>query len=101
MVLQYDIWAGGSITGAATVGVTSVQLVRPRFNRKKITFVNDAANAIYLSKNSPAVLNAGIRLNASGGAYIDEPDEQGFLYRGAWYAISSVAAQNLCWVEDF
>lgn len=98
---QWDTqYLGLSVSRNIAVGVASVLLIGPNPWRKKIIFVNDAANPIYLSRGMPAVVNTGIRLNAQGGAIVDQPDQIGYLWRGEWYGISSVAAQNLAISED-
>jgi len=68
--------------------------------RKSLILVNDSVNIIYLSKRQPAALNTGIRLNANGGVYT-EPDFHGQAWKGAWYAIATGAASNLCITEDW
>ena len=83
-----------------TVGTGSSVVLRANPYRKEATFSNDSANVIYLAKGESATLNAGIRLNASGGFAIIEPDSTGRIYTGPVSAISSVATQNLCWTED-
>ena len=91
---------GGAPPLAATVGTTSVIVLRSNPTRKKVVFINDSDTAIYLARSQTAVVNAGIRLNATGGAFVDEPDVYGRMYTGEWSAISSAATKNLCISED-
>jgi len=82
------------------VGVATGVVVPGNDRRKKLTFTNDSDSIIYLSKGPTAALNMGIRLNAAGGGFIDEIDAYGYLYRGAWSAISSGAGKNLCVISE-
>jgi len=79
-----------------SVGVASTAVLAANANRIFAEFVNDSANVIYLALGDPAVMNRGIRLNASGGSF-----EIGLsnLYTGAVKAISGVAASNLTVTE--
>lgn len=87
-----------------TTGLTSVVIVQSaevrRVVRSKITFVNDSANAIYISPTETAVSGQGIRLNANGGSYEASPDIRGYLYQGMWSAIAAGAASNLTVLEE-
>lgn len=85
---------------SVTVGTTST-LVSTARKRRKIILTNDSDEEIYLARADSAALNAGIRLNADGGALIDEPDSTGFMYAGPWYAICASGSKNLCVSEDF
>lgn len=53
-------------TGNVTTG--SATLVPPNRLRSALFMVNDSDAIIYLGLGRPAVLNRGIRLNASGGS---------------------------------
>ena len=80
---------GATVTNTyATVGVAS-GVISTAKDRISITLVNDSDTTIYLAKGSTAVLNSGIRLNASGGSVIICD------WRGAISAISSGASKNL------
>lgn len=92
---------GGSVSGGFAAGVANLQVLRPNMRRKKVIFVNDSANIIYLSKTANAVVGSGVRLNAAGGNLVDEPDETGYIWKGAWFCIATGAASNLSWQEDF
>jgi len=84
----------------ALVGAASGMILAPNPERKAVHFVNDSPNLIYLTKRDPAALNIGIRLNPNGGQWW-EPDEEGRVWKWAWYAIATVAASNLCITEDW
>ncbi len=92
---------GGAQHGAVAVGVTSTLIIAAFDYRRKITLINDSVNIIYLSKGAIAVLNNGIRLNANGGSWIEEPDNLGYIYRGAFYGISGVAASNISFTQEY
>ena len=100
-VAQKRLEGEGSRPGFTTVGVASVLVLEPNHWRKEAIFVNDSLTIMYLAKGSEATLNAGIRLNASGGSYVLQPDSTGRIYTGPISAITSVATQNLCWTEDW
>lgn len=86
--------------GATTIGTASTLVISGNDNRRKITFVNDSDEDIYLGKGNPARSNVGVRLNAHGGSLVDEPDSLGYLYRGPWYAICASGSKVLAWTED-
>ena len=87
--------------GAVTVGAASVIVLNANLFRKQAIFVNDSVSIIYLSKGELATLNAGIRLNANGGAFTVQPDATGRIYSGPISAIAGGAGNNLAWTEDF
>lgn len=91
---------GGGAPLNATVGVASSIVVAAVQQRKKLILTNDSDTDIYLARGDNARLNAGIRLNAAGGSFIDEPDNIGRMYSGPWAAISSAANKNLCISQD-
>lgn len=95
--LYYD--AGGP-PRAISIGTTSTLVLKSRSTRKKVILVNDSDEDIYVARADSAVLNAGIRLNADGGALVDEPDTLGRIYTGPWYAICASGSKNLCVSED-
>lgn len=84
-----------------SVGVASSRVLDTKGVRKSVTFINDSPNIIYLAKGKDAVLNGGYRLNANGGSAEDVPDIYGRLWKGAWFAIATVAASNLIVIEDW
>lgn len=79
----------------ATVGVASSLILSANGSRISATFTNDSDSTIYLSKGQPAVVGSGIRLNASGGALINDE------FTGDIYAISSGADKNMCISEVY
>jgi len=98
---MYASELGGSRSGFTVVGVASVLVLQANRYRKKSQLTNDSANVIFVDKGPEAALNSGIRLNANGGVWENEPDTFGRLWTGPISAISAVAAQNLCWTEDW
>ena len=91
---------GGGPPRGIDCGLASLQVARDNPYRRKMTLVNDSVTVIYVAKSDTAILNAGIRLNANGGAIVDEPDQTGYIYTGPWSAITTVAAQRLCVQEN-
>lgn len=79
--------------GSVTVGATSTVVLAANGNRREVIFVNDSDETIYLSRRNTAVMNAGIRLNANGGALIDDH------YTGEYYAICTSGSKNLTFSE--
>lgn len=86
-----------STSGAVTVGAASVAALASNPDRKVATFVNDSTNIIYLQLGATAVSGEGIRLNASGGAYVIDNNN---LFTGAVNAIATGAGSNLVVTES-
>ena len=87
----------GYLTPAHTVvtaAVASTLALAANANRKYAIFVNDSDETLYLGLGAAAVLNKGIRLNASGGSY-EMSALGGNLYAGAVYAISTSGGKLL------
>lgn len=77
---------------SASVGVASAQAVAANANRKGLVLVNTSTNRISLGFGAAAVLDSGVTLMGSGGAYnMGEYDFD----QGAVNAIASGAASNL------
>lgn len=92
---------GGSRSGFFVCGLVSLQLISFNSHRKKLVITNDAANTCYFTKgNSEAVVGSGIPL-LPGGTWVIQPDNFGYLWKGAIQCISGVAAQNISWTEDW
>lgn len=92
---------GGAKSTSATIAATSTLAIDENKRRRKIIFVNDSANIIYLSKGAIAIVNTGIRLNANGGSYEDMPDTFGRIYKGAYNAIATGAGSVLNITEEY
>ena len=56
-------------TSSASVGTTTTEIVASNAARKYLVLTNDSDEVVYITFGDDAVLNKGIRLNASGGAY--------------------------------
>jgi phage gp45-like len=67
---------------AVTVGNTSTAVAVANPHRKYLLLVNDSDEVIYIKLGAAAVLNQGIRINASGGSY-EMTVQAGNLYVGA------------------
>lgn len=83
----------GTPTGSVvSVGTGSTAVVTPGANAKFLLLTNDSPNTIYLNiSGGAAALNAGVRLNANGGAILFDR----YIPSAAITAISSVANSNL------
>jgi len=68
---------------------SSTLAVATSTGRKYFAIVNDGSTAIYLGLGKAAVLNKGIRLNATGGTFEMNPN---VMFSGAIYCISSAAS---------
>lgn len=76
---------------AASVGVTSAQIVAANAARKGLVLINTSVARISLGFGAPAVLNSGITLYPGGAYVMDE-----FMFTvGTVTAIASAAASNL------
>ena len=88
----------GVITAAGdtpvAIGSSTTPVLVANGNRVYALFVNDSDEVIYLRRGADAVLNRGIRLNASGGSY-EMSRRFGNLYTGAINAICASGAKNL------
>jgi len=75
---------------AVDTATTVVLAANP--GRKTAVFVNDSNQPIYLAFGNAAVLNQGVRINASGGSYEINRNN---LFLGAINAIAEGGAKNL------
>lgn len=76
-----------------TIGTSSTSILSSNASRKSATIVNDSTGIVYLSLSGTAVLNTGIRINASGGsAVITE-------YTGEITGIGVAGSQNVTVTE--
>lgn len=80
----------------ASVSNTSSVIISANSQRKYAAIVNDSDTVIYISFGSTAVINQGIRLNASGGAYEITSNN---LYTGDISAICSGSNKNITIIE--
>lgn len=70
-VTPTPIIRGNPLSTAATIGTASTYVIHPDVLRlaQELILTNDSDEAIYLNViGGPAVMNAGIRLNANGGS---------------------------------
>ena len=75
-----------------SVGSTSTLVLAHNTGRKYALLVNDSDEPIYLGLGTAAVMNKGIRINASGGAIeIDGPEP----FRGVIYGICTSGSKNI------
>ena len=86
-------WPINTVTDTKVAVETSTTVVlAANLGRKDAVFVNDSNQPIYLARGNDAVMNQGIRLNASGGSYEINRDN---LFLGAINAIATGGAKNL------
>lgn len=101
-IFDRDASFGNSRGFAVTCGTAALLVLDSNPRRKRALFINDSDTAIYLFKGPPvgAAINAGIRLNASGGSWEETPDTLGYLWRGPFSAITSAATKVLAITEE-
>ena len=86
-------WDTKTVTDTkVTVGTASTLVVAANPKRTDLVLVNDSDEAIYITRGNDAVMNEGIRLNATGGSYEINADN---IYLGAIYAICTSGSKNL------
>ena len=77
---------------SVTVGAVTTVILAANSRRVNAVFVNDSNEVIYLARGNAAVLNEGIRLNASGGSFEINDDN---LYLGAINGICASGQKNI------
>ena len=80
------------------VGATTTAVIAANSARKYLLLVNDSDEAIYVKLGAAAVMNEGIRINASGGS-LALSAQNGNLYAGAINGICSSGSKNLLVTE--
>lgn len=80
------------------IGAADTVALAANANRLYACFVNDGTEPIYLYLGDDAVMNKGIRLNASGGSY-EMSRELGNLYTGAINGICASGGMTLLVTE--
>jgi len=85
--------ASANTSGKVSVGNTSTSVLASNGSRKSFAVVNDSDEEIYLNLSGTAVMNEGVRLNASGGNFSTDQ------YTGAVTAICSSGTKNLTVTE--
>ena len=83
---------------APSIGATTTVALASNANRLYALLVNDSNEVIYLKLGADAVLNQGIRLNASGGNYAMSK-KLGNLYTGAINGICASGGKVLLVLE--
>ncbi len=77
-----------------SIGSTSTLISNVNRNRKFLVLVNDSNEDIYIALGSTAVMNEGLKINASTGTVTINSD-----YTGKVYGICSSGGKNLTKVE--
>lgn len=91
---------GGGRGLPVTVGVNSVEILPGYDYRRKAVITNIGTAWVYLAKGHPALVGSGIPLAPNGGNWEETPDNLGYIFRGTFYGISSVAGQNVAVEEE-
>lgn len=73
---------------AVTVGTGSTRILDANVTRlrRRVNFVNNSDEDMYLCPGGLAVATEGICLKAAGGSLSDQPDATGYMYQGVWTA---------------
>lgn len=82
-----------AINSAVTVGSSSTLVSDTLWDRQEITMTNDSDEVIYIALGEAAVMNSGIRINASGGSHTEA------VFTGAIYAICASGSKNLVFTQ--
>jgi len=80
-------------SGTVTAAVTSTQVAAANADRIKIIMTNDSNETVYVAYGTAAVLNRGVRLNASGGSLVEEN------WTGAINVISTSGSKIVTFIE--
>lgn len=88
----------GDAPTSVTVGSSSTLILAAVRDRQVIIIANDSDETIYLGFGNAAVLNSGVRLDASGGIF--NSFEAGFVNLEEINAICASGSKNLC-VQTF
>lgn len=81
-----------------SVTTSSTRVLEPNRARVLVVLTNNSDTDMYVAPDSSSVLTEGIPLKANGGSVTDDPDTQGYIYKGIWTAICS-GTKNLSVVE--
>ena len=84
---------------APAIATNSTLALAANESRLYALLVNDSDAIVYLALGAAASLNAGIRLNANGGAY-EMSAAAGNLYTGAIYAIHGSTGDKVVLVTE-
>ncbi len=88
---------------SSTVSNTASLALDENLARQKVRFVNDGAVDVYISEKSTStgvVARTGILLKANGGSLEVEPDQNGVLYKGKYWGITSSGTSTLTVNEE-
>ena len=93
---DFNIIEGTLSNTAVSVATTSTAILSANVGRVYAKLTNDSDTVIYLGIGEAAVMNEGIRLNVSGGAYEITPDN---LFIGEINAICSTTSKEVLVIE--
>ena len=82
-----------------TIAATSTMVVDANPLRQKLILGNNSDEDMYVGPHPLAIATQGVPLKSGGGILIDEPDLQGYLYKGAWTAICASGGKLLSVTE--
>jgi len=86
------------MNGSTTLSTSSLVIVPENPRRRKLVITNTSDTRVFICQGI-AALDFGIALSP-GGVLIDEPDTEGYIYKGSWSGISSAATKVVSWYEE-
>lgn len=89
----------GPESGEYSVGITNQKILSNNPNRVGLTFCNNSANTIWLSRVPSGAVSEGIFLSANGGIVSMNWRDDMTLILNDWYAIAAGAASALSVLE--
>jgi len=98
MLTEQGVERGGGIGVSVPVGVTATRVLSKNSARRAFLLVNVSDTDIYLAFDAAPVLLSGIPLLANGG-HFGQDGEQGYLWQGDIFGVSSLAAKTVAGME--
>lgn len=82
-----------------TIAAASTMIVDQNPYRQKLILVNNSDEDMYVGPHSVIAAGEGVPLVAGGGSVVDEPDRDGFLWKGPWVGICASGGKVLSVTE--
>ena len=82
-----------------TISNASTPIVAANPRRQKLVLCNNSDEDMYLAPGALAAATQGVPVVSAGGAWIDEPDRDGYLYKGIWTGICASGGKLLSVTE--
>lgn len=86
------------MNGTTTLGTASLVIVPENPRRRKLVITNISDTRVFICQGI-AISNTGIPL-VTNGVIVDEPDNLGYIYLGAWSGITTAATKIISWYEE-